>query len=105
MKVYIAGPYTSDPASCTAEAIRAGGRILDAGHTPFVPHLAHYWETLHDSRPYEDWMRLDLAWLEVSEAVIRLPGASSGADREASRAAELDIPVFESVDQFLEETA
>lgn len=48
--------------------------------------LAHYWETLHTARHYEDWMRIDLAWLEAAHALLRLPGPSAGADREVALA-------------------
>lgn len=100
-RVYVAGPYTADPAACTAAAIEAGNAVLDAGHAPFVPHLAHYWETLHGPRHYEDWMRIDLAWLTAADAVLRLPGESSGADRETQLAEALGIPVHHSLDDLL----
>lgn len=101
LRVYVAGPYSSDPEACTATAIAAGAALLDAGHAPFVPHLAHYWHTLHGGRPYEDWMRIDLAWLAAADAVLRLPGESSGADRETALADELGIPVFHDLDELL----
>lgn len=94
LRIYVAGPYTDDPDGCTATAIAAGAAVLDAGHAPFVPHLAHYWHTLHGPRDYEDWMRIDLAWLRAADAVLRLPGESSGADREVALAHELGIPVI-----------
>lgn len=100
-RIYVAGPYTSDPETCTATAIAAGAALLDAGHAPFVPHLAHYWETLHGARPYEDWMRIDLAWLEAADALLRLPGASSGADREVALAESRGIPVFHDIEALL----
>lgn len=101
LRVYVAGPYTSDPAACTATAIAAGNQLLDAGCAPFVPHLAHYWETVHGPRPYEDWMRIDLAWLAAADAVLRLPGESSGADRETALAERHGIPVFHRLDDLL----
>lgn len=100
-RIYVAGPYTSDPEACTAEAIRVGNIILDAGHAPFVPHLAHYWETLHGERSYEDWMRLDLAWLRAAHGVLRIPGSSSGADREVELANTLAIPVSDDLETLL----
>jgi len=97
VRVYIAGPYSADPEACTREALAAASRLLDAGHAPFVPHLAHYWHTLHDARPYEDWMRLDLAWVEVSDVLLRLPGESPGADREVEHARAHGVPVVFSI--------
>lgn len=94
LRVYVAGPYTSNPEFCTAAAIEVGNALLDAGHAPYVPHLAHYWETVHGARHYEDWMRIDLAWLAAADVVVRIPGESSGADREVALATELGIPVL-----------
>lgn len=91
--VYVAGPYTGDTYANTARAIDAAEPLFRAGLAPFVPHLSHFWEARH-SHHYEDWMRLDFAWLEKSDAVLRLPGASAGSDREVARARELGIPVF-----------
>jgi len=96
VRVYVAGPYTKpDPVTNTRAAIAAGNRLLDLGYAPFVPHLTHYWH-LETPRPYEDWMQLDFEWVAVCHAVLRLPGESSGADREVSLARKLGIPVFES---------
>lgn len=93
LRVYVAGPYSPDPEGCTAAAIATGNLILDLGHAPLVPHLTHYWHTLHEPRAYEEWMRIDLAWLSQAEVVLRLPGASPGADREVALARALGIPV------------
>ena len=85
IRVYVAGPYTKgDVAVNVREAILAGGRIYDAGMVPFVPHLTHFWHTVAP-RPYEDWLRLDMEWLRVCDALLRLPGDSSGADKELLR--------------------
>jgi hypothetical protein len=100
MRVYVAGPYTAaTPAGVeanVARAIEAGHALMDAGFAPFVPHLSHFSEAQRP-RPYEDWMGLDLAWLPAAHAVLRLPGASKGADREVAQAVASGIPVFETV--------
>ena len=95
LKVYVAGPYTAEPDQCTADAIAVGGAVLDAGHAPLVPHLHHYWQTCHGRRHYEDWMRIDLAWIVAADVVIRMPGQSAGADRETELARAHGIPVIE----------
>lgn len=94
LRFYVAGPYTEDPEACTAEAIRVGNLILDLSHAPFVPHLSHYWHALHGQRHYEDWMRIDLAWLRAADFVVRIPGHSPGADRECELAQSLGITVM-----------
>ena len=101
MRVYIAAPYSvGDRSENVRRAIDAATQILDAGHEPFCPLLSHFWDLIHP-RPWEDWMRLDLAWLPFAEAVVRLPGESEGADTEADLARIHDIPVFEGVEAFL----
>jgi len=45
-------------------------------------------------RPYEFWLELDNHFLPLCEAVLRLPGHSSGADKEVHLAQTLGIPVF-----------
>jgi hypothetical protein len=46
-------------------------------------------------------MELDFGWVRRCDAVLRLPGASSGADREVALAERLGLPVFGSVDEVL----
>ncbi len=97
--VYVAGPYTSDPVSHTSAALDAGNLLLDLGYAPFVPLLSHFWERLHTPRHYEDWMRIDLAWVTRADAVLRLPGMSPGADREVAAALAAGVPVFFSTEE------
>ena len=102
MRVYIAGPYSiGDTVAHVRGAVEAAEEVFEAGHTPFVPHLFHLWHLIRP-RPYEDWMALDFEWLKVCEAVIRIPGASTGADREEEWALKNGTPVFYSVGEFLE---
>jgi len=93
MRIYIAGPYSSDPEGNTKEAIRIGNRMKDMGNTPFIPHLTHFWELQH-SRPYEEWLEYDIEWLKFCEILLRFPGESSGADKEEVFARASGIPVY-----------
>ena len=102
MRVYIAGPISlGDRVANIRQAILAADLVLRAGHTPFVPHLDFLWELVVGDAPYEGRMAYDHEWIKVCGALIRLPGASSGADREVVWARELGIPVYFSVDDFL----
>lgn len=99
--IYVSGPYSNgDQALNVRRAIEAADALLNAGFFPYCPHLSHFHHILcpHD---YETWMRLDLAWLERCDAVVRLSGHSPGADREVARAHELGIPVYFGVEDFL----
>ena len=66
------------------------------GYAPFLPHLSHYWN-LVSKHSWGEWLEYDEAWVEVCDAVIRLPGHSPGADREVAYAVARNIPVFYTV--------
>jgi hypothetical protein len=93
MKIYVAGPYSADPAVCTQAAIVVADLVIEAGHEPFIPHLYYHVEKFR-SRHYEVWMKIDLAFLGVCDLVVRMPGHSPGADREVEAAERLNIPVM-----------
>ena len=100
MKVYIAGPYTKgDVGENVHTAIKVAEQVVNMGHTPFVPHLSHFWHLIRP-RPYEFWLDYDLVWLRVCDVVLRYPGESLGADREVRVAEEAGIPVCHGIDEF-----
>jgi NTP pyrophosphatase (non-canonical NTP hydrolase) len=97
IRAYVAGPLTGSGSlpSNVRRAIDAAERLRRGGLIPFVPHLfATTWEVAYPDLDYEDWMALDLAWLDVCDVLVRLAGPSKGADREERRARELGIPIF-----------
>ncbi len=101
--IYIAGPYTKgDVAQNVRAAIDVADKLALHGLLPYVPMLCHFWHLVH---PHEVgfWYEMDLAWLKRCDAVLRLPGESVGADAEVKRALEIGLPVYESVEQFLED--
>jgi hypothetical protein len=88
--VYVAGPYT------TPDALTASGLALAfVPHVTFLQHLV----TPHD---VDHWYALDYAFLAKCDALLRIPGDSTGADKEARLAYELEIPVFYDPDKVLE---
>jgi hypothetical protein len=94
MRVYIAGPYTQgEQVEHVRAAVLAGIDIIRAGHVPFIPHCYHFADMIHPL-PYETWMTVDLSWLAACDCLVRLPGASPGADREVERATQLGMPVY-----------
>lgn len=95
--VYIAGPYSGGNVEDNVRAaMTAAHAIMDLGVTPFVPHLCHYLNLMQE-RGYEDWMDYDFVWLDRSDALLRLPGISPGAERELKRMQALGRPVFHSM--------
>ena len=102
MRVYVASPYTlGDRSENVRKALAVATQLLDAGHEPFCPLLSHFWDLMYP-RPWHRWMEVDLAWLKVAEALVRIPGESVGADREVAVANRRGIPTFFSVEAFLE---
>ena len=95
--IYVAGPYTKgDVAQNVKTAIHEGDYIARLGHVPFIPHFSHFWHMIipHD---YEFWMELDFAWIAKCDALYRIKGESSGADREVELARSLGLTVYTSV--------
>src|SRR5690606_36039206 len=92
--VYVAGPYSQgDPAENVATAVRVASLLVDRGGAgPPAPHLSHLWHMIAP-RPHRDWIDLDLALLARCDGLVRLPGASAGADGEVDWAVEHGVPV------------
>jgi hypothetical protein len=107
-RVYIAGPISKGVlADNIAKACQAGIQLMRLGYAPLVPHLTCYYggdtpETLPCGTTAEDWHGIDLPWVSVASAVLRLPGSSVGADLEVSHAVKLGIPVYFSVKELVE---
>lgn len=96
--VYVAGPYTNpDPVINVQRACEYGTLVQNAGHVPLVPHLTMLWH-LVSPRPYEHWLAYDVELMLRCDAVLRFPGASSGADAEVKEARAVGIPVVYSVE-------
>ena len=47
------------------------------------------------------WLAVDLVFVERSDAVLRLPGESTGADMEVRHALAKGIPVFTEITDLL----
>lgn len=117
-RVYIAGPISKgDLLHNIRQADAAFAELARAGYAPLCPHWSAYAgsafmldgmvtgvATAASSLPltHEDWLGIDLPWVEVADAVLRLPGESKGADRECDLAHRFGIPVCESIAELLE---
>lgn len=108
--ILIAGPYRSgtggDPALISQNLARleeASGPIFRLGHVPMIGE----WVALPVLRTvdpeaaaegdvmYETARRL----LQHCDAVLRLPGESSGADKDVEIAQQFGLPVYRSLDE------
>ena len=74
-------------------AVAVGDFLLEAGHTPYIPHLTHFWHLVFPHE-IEVWYKYDMEWLKLCQALLRLPGESEGADEEVKSAAILGLPVY-----------
>ena len=102
--VYVAGPYIRpDPVENTHKTIQVAETLHASGLvTAYVPHLSLLWHLVapHDA---EHWYDYDLAILARCDALLRIPGESTGADNEVKFAQDEHhpIPVFYDIDALL----
>lgn len=105
IRVYVAGPMSKGwLLDHVRAAIMAANQLRAAGFYPFLPQLMIHWDLVYQYS-YESWMEYDFAWVSACQALLRLPGESSGADRECVHARSLSIPVFYSVEELVEHFA
>ena len=105
MKVYVAGPFSSDDpdvvAANIARAISAGIKIRDLGHHPYIPHLNFSVEdalwAVERKYSHSEWLEWDRPWLLSCDAILIL-SPSPGADQERIWADEAGLTVYESID-------
>lgn len=97
-RVYIAGPMSKgDRLGNMAQALAAFAELTRAGYAPLCPQFSFFVDGLYQFS-HSEWLAVDLPWVAASNAVLRLPGDSVGADRETELAEALRIPVFTSMD-------
>lgn len=105
-RIYLAGPISrGDLAANIKQATAAARQLIAAGYAPFCPQLTCYLggdtPTVSGGVSHDEWMEVDLPWVAVADAVLRLPGESAGADIEVQYADDNGIPVYYGVDDFL----
>ena len=99
MRIYVAGPYSSNNVIGVLDNIHAGikkcAELLKQGHAPFCPWLDYQFHFFDNTLQVEDYYRYSMAWLEVSDEVWVLPNSenSKGTQAEIARATQLGIPV------------
>ena len=101
IKVFISSPYENgDIAVNVHRQIEAADRLMNLGYVPFTPALFHFHHLVFQ-RIRQDWLDLDMVWLEQCDCLLRLkaPQESKGADLECKRAKELGLPIFKTVEQ------
>ncbi len=102
-RIYVAGPLgPNDPGRALRihSAICIGRELLELGHAPFVPH-AFAATGIDGSASYEQMMSVCFAFLSTCDVLLRIPGASPGADREVVYAEAHGIAVCHSIAEVL----
>lgn len=100
--VYVAGPYTRpDPVANTHQIVKFADRLQALGYHPVVPHVSLLWHLICPHEDVEFWYEHDLYDLARCDVVIRVPGPSSGADKEVQFAIDNGIPVVYTVEALL----
>lgn len=99
-RVFICSPYTKpDPAVNINTSVKMFNRLMDDDKCVPVNMLwTHFYHCIMP-RSYENWLAYCMSFLPLCHAVLRMPGESSGVDREVQIAKDLGIPVFESVEE------
>ncbi len=94
LRVYLSGPISKgDHEHNFQQAARAHLDLLRLKFAVLNPMLSMRLPG-HETIPHASWMSADLPWVEMADAVLRLPGESVGADLETKHAEEHGIPVF-----------
>lgn len=101
IKVFISGPYTlGDTAINVKKAMNLCNDLMELGFAPYCPHLTHFLH-INNPQPYEKWLELDIEYLKICDALIRISGKSSGADKEEDFAKNNKIPIFYNVSDLI----
>lgn len=94
-RVYVSGPMSQgDRIEHLCDALNAMRQLIRLGVAPLCPQLSFLVSGLLPNVEWREWMEIDLAWVRVADAVLRLPGESRGADIECEVARLKGLPVF-----------
>ena len=104
-RIYVAGAYSADNVHDVLRNIGRGehmaAQLFDKGYAPFCPWHDKDFRIKRPEMNVPDgqFYKFSLTWLEVSDALLILPGweHSKGTIKEIERAAELGIPVFYNI--------
>jgi len=97
--IYVSSPYSlGDQIANVRFACEVGDNILAKGHIPFIPHLSHLWHFV-SPKSYDEWLRIDKAFIPRCDALLRVGGESKGADMEVEFAKDNHILVYYSLEE------
>ena len=103
-RIYIAGPMSrGDRIANLQQALHTYRALIEKGFAPLCPQLTFLVEGLFPQFTHEEWLAIDTPWVAVADALIRLPGESTGADEEVYEANRRGVPVFHNLGRLIEE--
>lgn len=110
IRVYVAGPYSANNVLDVLKNIGRGQKacaeLFRLGFAPFCPWHDKSFVTDQPEEQFtvEQFYRYSMAWLDVSDCILILPGweESSGTIAEYERASELGIPQFFNKEDLVE---
>jgi hypothetical protein len=95
--IYISGPIRGvdeeEVERNIHTAMEVGNCLIDMGLRPYIPHLSYYLNKKRE-REHSAWMAVDIYWIRKCDALLRLYGASKGADTEELWAIRLHKQIF-----------
>lgn len=101
-RVYVAGAYSADNVMDVLRNIGRGQKacaeVFRLGFAPFCPwhDKTYVYDNPEEQFTVDQFYKFSMAWLEVCDAVLVLPGfeKSKGTLAEIDRAEKMGIPVF-----------
>ncbi len=101
--IYVAGPMSwGNQITNLLKGIDVADELLEAGEIPYLPHTSIFWAMINRQRwEHADWLNYDKYWVTTAKALIRIPGKSRGADQEVRWARRHSIPVYSTVEAYL----
>ncbi len=106
-RIYIAGAYSADNVITVLDNMRKGmklaTKVLLLGYSPFCPWMDYHFQLMleeGETLTVEDYYKYSIAWLEVSDALLLVPGwrGSKGTQVEVKIADKLNLPIFFDLD-------
>lgn len=103
-RIFIAGPVTGsgEVIENMERAADAATELIDLGYSIYCPHSHGFHLDPACRLKHKTWLEISLAWLPYCDAVLRLPGASGGADQECRAAFDRGIPIYKSIQELTE---
>ena len=105
-RVYVSGPISNGGTlqyearlDNMYDAIDVGAELIKLGYAPLIPHLSVIIEHKYEGIDQDTWLAIDLPWVEAADALLRLPGASAGSDKEEAVALASGVPVYHSIEE------